>query len=110
MLAGHASRCWRSELGAGMPYNREQNESKIYLFLAVAHFLHYFPGFRTITCYWPENNSILHLNLFWLNLRTKYFFLGGNFHLRKEVKKLSLHRPSGSALKVWGGGGGGGGG
>ena len=26
MLAGHASGCWLSELGAGMPYNREKNE------------------------------------------------------------------------------------
>ena len=24
MLAGHASGCWRSALGAGMPYNREK--------------------------------------------------------------------------------------
>ena len=36
--AGHASGCWRSELGAGVPYNREKNENQIYLFLAVAHF------------------------------------------------------------------------
>ena len=27
MLAGHASRCWRSALGAGVNYNREKNES-----------------------------------------------------------------------------------
>ena len=27
MLAGHASSSWLSELGAGMPYNREKNES-----------------------------------------------------------------------------------
>ena len=26
MLAGHASGCWLSELGAGMTYNREKNE------------------------------------------------------------------------------------
>ena len=35
-----ASGCWRSALGAGMPYNIEKNETKIYLFLALAHFLH----------------------------------------------------------------------
>ena len=35
MLAGHASRCWLSALGAGVPYNREKNESKIICFLAV---------------------------------------------------------------------------
>ena len=29
MLAGHASGCWRSQLGAGVPYNREKNESLI---------------------------------------------------------------------------------
>ena len=29
MLAGHASECWLSELGAGMPYNREKRNLKI---------------------------------------------------------------------------------
>ena len=28
-VAGHASGCWRSALGAGVPYNREKNESLI---------------------------------------------------------------------------------
>ena len=37
VLAGHASGCWLSALGAGVPYNREKNESKLN-FLAVAHF------------------------------------------------------------------------
>ena len=27
VLAGHASGCWLSALGAGVPYNREKNES-----------------------------------------------------------------------------------
>ena len=26
VLAGHASGCWRSELGAGVPYNREKTK------------------------------------------------------------------------------------
>jgi len=39
VLAGHASGRWLSALDAGVPYNREKNESKILLFfLAVAHF------------------------------------------------------------------------
>ena len=51
MLAEHASGCWLSALGAGMPYNREKNKSLVctpptcvYVltihkeFLAVAHF------------------------------------------------------------------------
>ena len=29
VLAGHASGFWDSELGAGMPYNREKNESLV---------------------------------------------------------------------------------
>ena len=29
-MAGHASGCWCSALGAGVPYNREKNESLIY--------------------------------------------------------------------------------
>ena len=28
MLAGHASGCWLSELGGGMPYNKEKNKIK----------------------------------------------------------------------------------
>ena len=32
MLAGHASGCLLSALGAGMPYNREKNESKNYFY------------------------------------------------------------------------------
>ena len=27
MLIGHASGCWLSELGAGMPYNREEEKN-----------------------------------------------------------------------------------
>ena len=29
MLAGHASGCWLSALGAGVPYKREKNESLV---------------------------------------------------------------------------------
>ena len=28
MLASHASGCWRSAMGAGMPYNKEKNKSQ----------------------------------------------------------------------------------
>ena len=34
MLAGHASGCWLSALGAGVPYNRQKK----------THFRHYFPA------------------------------------------------------------------
>ena len=44
MLAGHTSGCWLSTLGAGVPYNREKNESKFIYILAVAHFLQCFPA------------------------------------------------------------------
>ena len=30
MLAGHAYGFWHSALGAGLPYNREKNESLVY--------------------------------------------------------------------------------
>jgi len=43
VLAGYASGCWLSVLGAGVPYNREKKQSKIF-FLALAHFRHYFPA------------------------------------------------------------------
>ena len=37
MLAGHASGCWRSALGAGMPYNREKNEKSNFLLAVPAN-------------------------------------------------------------------------
>ena len=42
-MDGHAS-SWLSALGAGVPYNREKNESTIIFWLEVAHFRHYFPA------------------------------------------------------------------
>ena len=44
MLAGHASGCWLSALGAGVPYNREEEKKVKLFFLAVAHFRYYFPA------------------------------------------------------------------
>ena len=32
VLAEHASGCWLSALGAGVPYNREENENNIFFF------------------------------------------------------------------------------
>ena len=46
MLAGHASGCWRSALGAGMPYNRKPPEIKINL-----------KKFRQIRYYLPEQGK-----------------------------------------------------
>ena len=37
MLAGHASGCWRSALGAGVPYNREKNEKSNFLLAVPAN-------------------------------------------------------------------------
>ena len=37
MLAGHASGCWRSALGAGVPYNREKNEKCNFLLVVPAN-------------------------------------------------------------------------
>jgi len=31
VLAGHASGCWRSALGAGVPYNREEEKKSLKL-------------------------------------------------------------------------------
>ena len=38
VLAGHASGCWCSALGAGVPYNREKNESLIRNFCRKKHY------------------------------------------------------------------------
>ena len=44
-MAGPASGSWLSALGAGVPYNREKNRKYLtFIFLAVAHFQHYFPA------------------------------------------------------------------
>ena len=37
MLAGHASGCWRSALGACVPYNREKTEKSIFLLAVPAN-------------------------------------------------------------------------
>ena len=37
MLAGHASGCWRSALGAGVPDNREKNEKSNFLLAVPAN-------------------------------------------------------------------------
>ena len=51
VLAGHASGCWPSALGAGVPYNREKNECNIFDIIsqpaAMAHCLKY-PVYRQL--------------------------------------------------------------
>ena len=55
MLAGHASGCWISALGAGVPYNREKTESLVcnhhsYKNLVKSEEVYRIQGDRYLTC------------------------------------------------------------
>ena len=105
MLAGHASGCWLSALGAGMPYNREKNESLVctpHVFVCIIYILFNSRKFLTLIssksaiAMWlklkyyrelvPPSLNRVPLNL-WTKLwhfwgRTKGYFEGGGHFLK----------------------------
>ena len=44
VLAGHASGCWLSALGAGVPYNREKKMNENLIFFSSGTFFTLFPS------------------------------------------------------------------
>ena len=53
MLAGHASSSWLSEVGAGVPYNREEKKKSS---LHRVHYGHHFQEQTDFPDYFQENS------------------------------------------------------
>ena len=94
MLAGHASGCWLSALGAGMPYNREKNESLVFFFRVPVN-----KELLTVTV--PVNNlypniiNSLYLiiyNIFIMLVNFRIEIIHGRIMLAKCVGSLCINR------------------